>query len=256
MKKIYTILAGSLMSLLSFAGGGYNDGKLSVTYAGTDEIKISVDGREYGNRDNSVMLESLQPGYHTIKVYKERRRGGWNVFGGDGRNRDRGRERVLYSGSVYIKARTFVDIVINRFGKALVDEQRIDNNGRWDGDRDGRYDDDDDYDHDNDNGGGWNNGYGNVMREREFSAAKEQIKKEWFENTRLTVAKQVIDGNSFTTQQVKELMFLFTFENNRLEIAKYAYRRTVDKQNYYQLNDALTFNSNKEELARFIRESK
>jgi hypothetical protein len=51
-------------------------------------------------------------------------------------------------------------------------------------------------------------------------------------------------------------MLLFTFENNRLEVAKYAYRKTADKQNYYQLNDALTFSSTKEELARFIRESR
>jgi hypothetical protein len=244
MKKIYTILAGSLMSLLSFAGHGYNDGKLSITYAGTEDIRVSIDGRDYSDRDNSVMVDNLQPGYHTIKVYKERRRGNWNVFGGR-----RDREQVLYSNSVYIKPRTFVDIMINRFGRALVDEQRIEHNGRWD---------DDDYDDDygNGNGGGWNNGYGNVMREREFNNAKDQIKKEWFENTRLTVAKQVIDGNNFTTSQVKELMYLFTFENNRLEIAKYAYRKTVDRQNYYQLNDALTFNSSKEELARFIRDGR
>jgi hypothetical protein len=49
-------------------------------------------------------------------------------------------------------------------------------------------------------------------------------------------------------------MLLFTFENNRLEVAKYAFCNTVDKQNFYQLNDALTFSSSKDELARFIRE--
>ena len=51
-------------------------------------------------------------------------------------------------------------------------------------------------------------------------------------------------------------MLLFVFESNKLEVAKSAYRKTVDKQNYYQLNDALTFSSSKEELARFIRESR
>jgi hypothetical protein len=267
MKKIYTILMGSLMSLLSFAGNGYNDSKLSVTYAGTDNIKISVDGYDYNNADNAVMVENLQPGYHTIKVYKDKRRG-WNIFGGR-----RDRDQTLYSNSVYIKPRTFVDIMINRFGRALVDEQSLDNNGGWNDNNDdndhnhgggygngnngngGGYGNGNNGNNGNGNNGGWNNGYGNVMNDRDFSAAKEQIRKEWFENTRITIAKQVIDGSSFTTAQVKELMYLFTFENNRLEIAKYAYRRTVDKQNYYQLNDALTFNSSKEELARFIRES-
>ncbi|MBK7291378.1 MAG: DUF4476 domain-containing protein [Chitinophagaceae bacterium] len=33
--------------------------------------------------------------------------------------------------------------------------------------------------------------------------------------------------------QVKEMMLLFTFENNRLEIAKLAFSKTVDKNNYF-----------------------
>jgi len=71
----------------------------------------------------------------------------------------------------------------------------------------------------------------------------------------LILAKTIIDENSFTTQQVKELMFLFAFENNRLELAKYAFGKTTDQQNYMLIGDALTFSSNKNELARFIRES-
>ena len=67
-------------------------------------------------------------------------------------------------------------------------------------------------------------------------------------------AKYIIDQNKFSTAQVKELMYLFTFETNRLDIAKYAYRNTVDKRNYYQLNEALTMNSCKDELIRFMRD--
>ena len=253
MKKIYTILAGSLMSLLSFAGGGYGVSKLSVTYAGSDNIKISVDGYNYNGGNNSVMVDNLQPGYHTIKVCKDRRSRGWNFFG---RNRD----EVVYSNSIYVKPGTFVDIMINRFGRALVDEQRLDYYGNW-GNNDNPYDRDHPNDdrgngNNNDNNGGWNNGYGNVMSDREFNDVKDQITKEWLENNRLISAKTIMDKNNFTTQQVKELMLLFTFENNRLEVAKYAYRKTVDKQNYYQLNDALSFSSSKDELARFIRESR
>jgi hypothetical protein len=48
-------------------------------------------------------------------------------------------------------------------------------------------------------------------------------------------------------------MLLFTFENNRLDIAKYAYGKTVDKRNYSVVNDAFTFNS-KEKLDQYIRE--
>jgi len=48
-------------------------------------------------------------------------------------------------------------------------------------------------------------------------------------------------------------MLLFSFENNRLDIAKYAYGKAVDKRNYDVVNDAFTFNS-KEKLDQYIRE--
>ena len=109
---------------------------------------------------------------------------------------------------------------------------------------------------DNTNDGSWNNGYSNVMSAREFGQVKEQIGKEWFEANKLISVKTIIGKNNFTTQQVYDLMLLFTFESNRLEIAKYAYCNTVDKQDFYQLIDALTFSSNKDELARFIHDSR
>jgi hypothetical protein len=46
---------------------------------------------------------------------------------------------------------------------------------------------------------------------------------------------------------------LFNFEYNKQEIAKQAYSKTLDKQNYRCVADALSFSSSKSELARFIR---
>ena len=236
MKKIFTLLLSSLfsLSLLAFDGS-----RLSISAVGTStEMKIEVDGRKFSMKDNSITLSYLAEGYHQVKIFREKNKRG----NGNGR-----KSEIIYSNSIYLKKGVHLDITVNRFGKVLVDERRIDRNDDW-------YNDEDDY-YDNDNGG-WNNGYGNVMSNREFDDMKDQIRKEWFEKNRLTSAKVIVDKNNFTTQQVKELMLLFTFENNRLEIAKYAYRKTVDRQNYFQLNDAFSFSSSKEELARFIRESR
>ena len=238
MKKIFTLLLSSLfsLSLLAFDGS-----RLSISAVGTStEMKIEVDGRKFSMKDNSITLSYLSEGYHQVKIFREKN--------GRGNGRNAGRKsEVIYNSSIYLKRGVHLDITVNRFGKVLVDERRIDGNDEW-------YNDEDDY-YDNDNGG-WNNGYGNVMSNREFDDMKEQIRKEWFEKNRLTSAKVIVDKNNFTTRQVKEIMLLFTFENNRLEVAKYAYRKTVDKQNYFQLNDAFSFSSSKEELARFIRESR
>ena len=238
MKKIFTLLLSSLfsLSLLAFDGS-----RLSISAVGTStEMKIEVDGRKFSMKDNSITLSYLAEGYHQVKIFREKNKRG------NGNSNGR-KSEIIYSNSIYLKKGVHLDITVNRFGKVLVDERRIDRNDDW-------YNDEDDY-YDNDNGG-WNNGYGNVMSNREFDDMKDQIRKEWFEKNRLTSAKVIVDKNNFTTQQVKELMLLFTFENNRLEIAKYAYRKTVDRQNYFQMNDAFSFSSSKEELARFIRESR
>lgn len=236
MKKISTLFIGSLFSLSMLA---YDGSRLSISSPGTStELKIEIDGRSFSMKNNSITLSYLAEGRHNVKIYHDKKRGGFG-FGK--------REDVLYQSSIFLKRGYHLDITINRFGKIMTDEHFIDRNDEW-------YNDEDDY-YDNNNGD-WNAGNSNVMSGREFETVKEQIRKEWFENNRLTSAKVIIDKNNFTTLQVKEFMLLFTFENNRLEVAKYAYRKTVDKQSYYQLNDALTFSSSKDELARFIRESK
>ncbi len=257
MKKISTLLLSSLFSLSLLAQDG---SRLSVsTVSNSMDLKIEIDGRTVTMRDNSITLSNIAEGTHSIRIYKEVKRNG-NGFG-FGR-----KPQIIYAGSVFVKRGFHTDVTVNRFGKAFIDESRIDRNGGYEQDDEYDNDDngggwnngdeyDDEYDND-DNGGGWNNGYGNVLSNRDFDQVKEQIRSEWFENNRLISTKVIIDKSNFTAQQVKELMLLFTFENNRLEVAKYAYRKTVDKQNYYQLNDALTFSSSKDDLARFIRQSK
>ncbi len=41
--------------------------------------------------------------------------------------------------------------------------------------------------------------------------------------------------------QVKEIMGVFSFENTKLDFAKAAYSYVYDKQNYYELSDAFSF---------------
>lgn len=237
MKKIFTLLLSSLFSLSLLA---YDGSRLSISSTGTStELKIEIDGRKFTMKNNSITVGYLADGRHSIKIFREKKKGKIS-FGK--------KEEVIYQDMIFLKRGFHLDITVNRFGKVMTDERRIDVNDEW-------YNDEDEY-YDNDNGGGWNGGNANVMSGREFETVKEQLRKEWFEKNRLTSATVIMDKSNFTTQQVKELMLIFTFESNRLEIAKYAYRKTVDKHNYYQLNDAFTFNSSKDELARFIRESR
>lgn len=73
------------------------------------------------------------------------------------------------------------------------------------------------------------------------------------EMTRLEVAKQIVSTNCPSAQQVRDLCRTLTAENNRLELAKYAYTRTCDPQNYFLVNEALTSSLSQQELARYIQ---
>lgn len=246
MKKIFTLLVSSLfsLSLLAFEGS-----RLSISSPGSSQqLKVEIDGRSFTMQNNAITLGYLQSGYHDIKIFREKKnfRGQSGQQSANGFGADRRRE-VLYSSSVLLKKGFHLDITINRFGKAMTDERRIDVNDEW-------YNDEDEY-YDNDNTGyDGVRGSLNTMSGREFEGLKESLRKEWFENNRLTSVRTVAEKTNFTTQQVKELMQLFVFESNRVEVAKAAYNKTLDKHNYYQLNELLTFSSSKEELARYIRE--
>lgn len=87
----------------------------------------------------------------------------------------------------------------------------------------------------------------------EFSKILISIKKESFNNTKLTLAKQILRSKQcFTTHQVKEIAKLFSFDDARLEIAKFAWDYTIDQDNYYQVADVFSFKSHKDELMKFL----
>lgn len=94
------------------------------------------------------------------------------------------------------------------------------------------------------------------MNEADFAGVKNSINAKTFEDSKLTIAKQVIQSNCILSAQVREIMKLFTFEDNKLEFAKYAYGYTFDLGNYYKVNDAFQFESSIDELNTYINSRK
>ena len=275
MKTIFTLLLSTIFSIASMA---YDGTRLTVTSVSNNKVFVEVDGRRYSLDDNTLSLNSIRPGTHNIRVLREmKRRSGWNSG-----NR---REETIYNIKATFRNGYHFDILVNRFGKVMIDERRIDPDDEWYNDddyydrngnrgrgRDNTYDNSDDrnnrdydnddvddrddrnYDDRNNNDPRYDNNYSRAMNNLDFTQAKESLRREWFENSRVTAAKQIIDQNYFTSEQVKEMVLLFTFENNRLDLAKYAYGKTIDKGNYFMVNEAFTFNNNKEALKEYIRQ--
>jgi hypothetical protein len=90
------------------------------------------------------------------------------------------------------------------------------------------------------------------VSQNEFAQMKETIRSKTFEETKLTISKQILKDNCITSAQVREILGLFDFENTKLDFAKYAYSRTYDTGNYYKVNDAFEFESSVSDLNEYI----
>ncbi len=90
------------------------------------------------------------------------------------------------------------------------------------------------------------------MSQRDFDNLQYQIQRSSFDKDRLQIARQGIRAKGVTSAQVRDLMALLTFESHRLKLAKFAFQFTVDLENYYLVNNALTFKGSRRELRKFI----
>jgi hypothetical protein len=94
------------------------------------------------------------------------------------------------------------------------------------------------------------------MTDLDFADVKRSIESKSFEDSKLTIAKEVTSANCLFASEVKEIMMLFDFESTRLTYAKFAWDYTFDKGNYYKVNDAFQFESSIDELRQYIHKDR
>lgn len=121
MKITFTLITSLIFISTALA---YDGSRITISVAGKTEFEVVVDNHHYTTEANSLLLPDIKPGYHTIKVYR--------IRGGRGsRVKMNERNELVNSLTVLVKAGYHTDIMINRFGKAMVDEQAmiiLDNN--------------------------------------------------------------------------------------------------------------------------------
>lgn len=91
------------------------------------------------------------------------------------------------------------------------------------------------------------------MSSTEFDDVKKSIESKGFEESKMTMVKQIGRDRCFSVDQVKGIMGLFSFEESKLDFAKFAYDRVHDKGNFYKVNDAFSFESTIDELNEYIQ---
>ena len=91
------------------------------------------------------------------------------------------------------------------------------------------------------------------MYPHDYEDACQLITNESFDSSKLTLAKQVVSSNPMSANQILGICKLFSFESNKLEFAKYAYGFCVDRNRYYLVNEAFSYDSSKRELNEYIQ---
>lgn len=111
--------------------------------------------------------------------------------------------------------------------------------------------------------GSWNSGnqnyygtqnyYGNVMRPDEFNNFLMALKRDAsFDDSKVGMISNAAQNTFFNAKQIYEMVNTLNFEKGKLQVAKQLYSKCVDKQNFYQVYQALSFDSSKRELSKYI----
>ena len=108
----------------------------------------------------------------------------------------------------------------------------------------------------------WNRSYsggdfamqiGRPMPPEEYQKFITMYKKQTFDDEKLSFFNMQKNLVVLTTAQVGELISSLSFGNSKLSLAKSAYDRVIDPQNYYLLLDKFTFQDEKESFKSFLQ---
>jgi len=87
----------------------------------------------------------------------------------------------------------------------------------------------------------------------EFSSIKTNISSKNFDDTKLTTAKDIAKNKCLTSIQIRDIMKILMFEDDRLEFAIYAYDYVYDSENYYEVYSAFDHELTIDELKEKIQ---
>lgn len=239
MKKIGLLLITILFySTGIFAGDSY----LQVSLYDDGDFRVMLDNSEMSSPGNVAEFDNLSAGEHYLKIMRESA----NVPP---------QGNVIFDGKIKIPADYSIYAVIDEYNAFTVYKKVSYSKGRIT--LDPKYyrkcgSGNSDYNYNNDKDKNRTDQCGGIMNKDDFSSLKKDIGNRSFETSNVSILKEVLDKNIVSSDQVRELMDFFTFETNKLEIAKYAYKSTCDKNNYFKVYSAFSFDSSVDELKNYI----
>lgn len=234
--------------------------ELSIRISDNSKFTLNVDDFTFGTPSTIYNVTNLTPGMHHVQMFRPVAQ----TYG------HCGLPVMLYDGWVNVPADSRVTAVNSEMGvlNILSVVSLVANGYPYGGNGNGWGYGNNGYGNNgygNGGYGGYGGGYGNYggwyppppppvlgMPEADFNALKESIKTKSFESSKATLAAQALQSNKMTSRQIAELVALMDYESTRLELAKRAYAKAVDRNNYYLVNNAFDYESSITELAEYV----
>jgi hypothetical protein len=91
------------------------------------------------------------------------------------------------------------------------------------------------------------------MDSADYLSVIKSLESKDFDDSKMTQAKQILQSNCMSSEQIRDLLKVFTYEDDKLEMAKYAYSHCSNPQNYWKVNDAFEYETTIEELDEFLQ---
>jgi hypothetical protein len=90
------------------------------------------------------------------------------------------------------------------------------------------------------------------LSDEDVEALKTKVTEAFLDKNRILTAKIIINDWCLTSNQVRDILALFTMDKYRLDFAKFAYGHVTDRVNYSRVKDAFSFEGSKELLDNYI----
>lgn len=196
---------------------------------GNTPILVYFGGTQMCLPATSCFVAHLNPGYYTVEVFSA---------GNSSRPGERvKKEDRLFSERVYFNGNEVKEIIVDGRNNNVRPDRP--GHGEHGGFRP---------EHDRPN----YNQHVRVMDNRLFQTFLEKVKQKPFKDDRLTMISTAMANSDFTSGQCLQLAKIYTFDDDRMEIMKLMYPRIVDKESFFMVIDALTFDSSKKAMEEFM----
>ncbi|WP_165836249.1 DUF4476 domain-containing protein [Taibaiella soli] len=227
---------------------------LKVVLNDGSPLVVTLDDRRYNKHGVSLTIGDLPPGKHYVKVYA------YTPY----KSKQGGNAELVFSGKIKIKAGTMAYAVVDPSKQTLsLSESPLtaqnynpppaqpSHNTFTEGDRSAvtssaapaenvnrapvpHYD----------------------LSSMDFANVKKAAGEQETDSKKLTTMQTALGEHTYSTDQVKEMMGWFSFDDTRVAFAKWCYPHVVDKANYGELSSVFSFDNTRNDFDNFMKSQK